>query len=392
MLPVLAFAFDYWVLPKEAFNGGFDPATTTRGTGPWTMERYQPSVGWSFKKNPNYYDAPKYPLADGLELPIIADNAQAAAQFKAKNIWWGGVPATDILSVHKDLKDTRIDLEPPATSGPSISFSWREGQPFRDVRARQALAMLVDRDTFLEVFGDLKAFQAAGAKMKGYWTAPYGAGFGAYWLDPKDSKFGPSAKYLKHDPAEAKKLLTAAGFPNGFQTTMTWVAGATYGRDWDQRAEALMSMLSEGGIKFNPNPIDYSAVWIPQYLRSQGNYDGLAMYPNGARADPGQWMGVFLASWGPNNQVAKNFPELDALITKQRGELDRNKRVALFHDIQRYCVENMVIIPQGGHTDAPSLAWKGLRGPDQYSPYGGNTYSVGVEVYPYYWADDSLRG
>lgn len=393
LIPVLAFAFDVWILPKEAFNGGFDPATTMRGTGPWTLERYLPSVGWSFKKNPNYYDAPQYPLADGVEIPIVTDTAQAEAQFKARNIWWGAVPATDILSVYGGLKDqTRIDLEPPPVTGPAISFSWRENSPFRDKRVRQALSMMIDRDTFIEVFNDLKKFQAAGVKMRSYWTAPYGAGYGPFWLDPKDSAFGPSANNYKLNIDEAKKLLTAAGFPNGLETTMTWVAGSTYGRDWDQRAETLMAMLSRGGIKVNANPVDYSAVWVPQYLRAAGNFDGLAMYPNGARGDPGQWLGVFLSSAGANNQVGKMFPELDALITKQRAELDRQKRIAVFHDIQRWCADNMPVSPQGGHTDSPSLAWKGLRGPGIYSPWAGNSYSYGVELYPYYWIEDSLRG
>jgi peptide/nickel transport system substrate-binding protein len=393
LIPVLAFAFEVWILPKEAFAGGFDPATTMRGSGAWTLERYQPSVGWSFKKNPNYYDAPQYPLADGIEIPIITDTAQAEAQFKARNVWWGAVPVTDILTVHNGLKDqTRVDLEPPLVTGPSISFSWRENSPFRDKRVRQALSMLIDRDTFIEVFNDLKSFQSAGVKMQSYWTAPYGAGYGPFWLDPKSSEFGPSANNYKLNIDEAKKLLTAAGFPNGLETTMTWAAGSTYGRDWDQRAETLMAMLSRGGVKVNANPVDYSAVWIPQYLRKQGDFDGLAMYPNGGRGDPGQWLGVFLSSAGANNQAGKMFPELDALINKQRQELDRQKRIAVFHDIQRWCAENMPVCPQGGHTDSPSLSWKGLRGPDIYSGWAGNQYSVGVELFPYYWIEDSLRG
>jgi peptide/nickel transport system substrate-binding protein len=396
LLPSLNFWGGLWILPKEAHGGGLDPKTDMRGSGPWTLEKYTPSVGFSLKKNPNYYAAPQYPLMDGVELPIISDTAQAEAQFKAKNVIWGEfnstvVPVTDILSIQSGVKDTRIDLGAPDVTGPSISFSWREGQPFKDERVRQAISMLIDRDTFIEVFYDLKNFQAAGVKMRGYWLAPYGAGYGPFWLDPKDAKFGASAKYLTYDVGEAKKLLAAAGHPNGFETTMTFVAGTTYGADWPQRAEALASMLAKGGIKASLNPIDYTSVWVPQYLRAHGDFDGMAMYPNGARGDPGQWLFVFLHSAGANNQAGTNFPDLDALIEKQRRELDRDKRIEIFHDIQRYCTAHMVIAPQGGHTESPALSWKGLHGPDEYHPWPGNQ-SFGVELVPYFWTDDTLRG
>ncbi|MGE3597815.1 MAG: ABC transporter substrate-binding protein [Dehalococcoidia bacterium] len=392
LLPVLAFPFNFWILPKEAFAGGFDPATTMRGTGPWTLESYQPSVALRFKKNPNFYDAPKYPLADAIDVPIIVDNAQAIAQFQAKNLYWGGVPVIDIASLHKDLKDTRVDLDPPTTSGNSISFSWRESNPYRDKRVRQAISMLIERDTFIRLFNDVEAFESAGVKLNTYWNSPLSAGFGPFWLDPKSDSFGESGKNFKHNVAEAKKLLAAAGYPDGFEAPFTFVAGTTYGRDWGQRAEALMSMLSQGGIRTKANAIDYTSVWIPQYLRSQGDFDGMAMYPNGARGDPGQWVGVFLASSGANNQSGKMFPELDSFIEKQRGELDRDRRIAVFQDMQRWCGENMPIVPQAGHTEVPGLSWKALHGPEQYSAWPGDSYSSGVDLYPYYWLEDSLRG
>ncbi len=132
-------------------------------------------------------------------------------------------------------------------------------------------------------------------------------------------------------------------------------------------------------------------MWVPRFLRAHGDFDGMAMYPNGARGDPGQWLFVFLHSAGANNQAGTNFPDLDALIEKQRKELDRDKRIEIFHDIQRYCTEHKVIVPQGGHTESPTLSWKGLHGPDEYHPWPGNQ-SFGVELVPYFWTDDALRG
>ncbi len=198
LLTTLASRFGLWILPKEAFSGGFDTKTEMRGSGPWLLEKYTPAVGFSFKKNPNYWES-GHPLLDGVELPVVMDTAQAEAQFKAKNIHGGpalgggAVSETNILTFKKDLKDTRIDLHAPQLIGPTLAFGYREGSPFRDKRVRQAVSLLIDRDTFIEVFTNLKAFQDAGVKMKGYWATPLSAGWGPFWLDPKGSAFGPHA-------------------------------------------------------------------------------------------------------------------------------------------------------------------------------------------------------
>lgn len=395
LLPSMNFWGGFWVVPKEGLTGGFDPATTVRGGGPWLLERYQPSVGLTFRKNPNYYDAATTPLADGVDLPIIQDTAQVAAQLKAKGIYFGvggrggAIPSSDMLTLKRDIRSTRIGLMAPTVEGPCISFSWRESNPYRDKRVRQAISKLIDRDTFIDLFNDVRNFQSAGVDMQAYWNTPLSGGWGPYWLDPKDAKFGPAASNFQFDVAEAKKLLAAAGYPDGFETPFTFVAGASYGRDWGQRAEALMSMLAKGGIRCRANAVDYTSIWIPQYLRNQGDFDGLAMYPNGTRGDPGQWLFVFFASGGANNQVAKNFPELDALIVKQRQELDRTKRISVFHDIQRYFAEHVPTAPQGG-TEVPVLIWEGMHGPDEYQGWSGGV--PGAELYPRYWLDDSLRG
>jgi ABC-type transport system substrate-binding protein len=335
------------------------------------------------------------PILDGVDLPIITDQGQAEAQFRARNVHGGpglGGPAvseTNILPFSRDLKDTRIDLMPQNVLGPTIAFGYRDNM-FKDVRVRQAVSMLIDRDTFIEVFTNYKAFQAAGIKMTPKWATPLSAAWGPYWLDPKDSKFGASARNYKLDVAEAKKLLAAAGHANGFETPFTFISGAQWGRDWSQRAEALMSMLAKGGIRAKANSVDYNSVFIPQYLRSAGDFQGLAMQRTGSRGDPGQFWSVFFSSTGGSSQVGKQFPELDELINKQRRETDMARRVAANHDLQRYFAENMPAAPMGGHVEEPVLTWKGLKGPDGHFIWPGG--DLGAEAYPAYSLDASLRG
>src|SRR5262249_37068241 len=102
LLPAIAFNFGLFLLPKEAYSGGYNPQAEMRGSGPWMLDRYERSVGFYFKKNPNYYGQPDAPLLDEVQLLVIPNAAQAEAQFKAKKVFMDGVPPVDILSFNKD--------------------------------------------------------------------------------------------------------------------------------------------------------------------------------------------------------------------------------------------------------------------------------------------------
>jgi peptide/nickel transport system substrate-binding protein len=394
LMPTLASRFGLWVLPGEAFAGSYDPQTDMRGSGPWLLERLQPSVGLTFRRNPSYYAAAQTPLLDGVELPIVVEAVQAEAQFRARNVHGGpalgggAVAAPNMLAAHRDLPGTRIDLTPPPLIGPTLAFGWRQG-PFRDVRVRHAASMLLDRDAFVDAFYNAEAFQTAGVPMRAYWHTPLSPGWGAYFLDPRGGEFGPGARLFRHDVAEARRLLAAAGYPGGLETPFTYIAGSNWGRDWGRKAEALMAMLGEGGIRCRANPVEYNGVFIPQYLRSKGDFEGLAMQRTGSRGDPGQFWSIFFSSTGASSQVGGRFPELDALILRQRREMDRARRIDLHHEIQRTFAEQMPAVPMGGQTEEPHLTWAGLHGPDELVIWGGG--DLGAEAFPHYWLDDSLR-
>ena len=161
---------DMWVMPAEAFNGGFDPAKEWRGAGPFLLTKHQPSVGYTFERNPDYYDAPR-PYVDRIEQSIIPDVAQLESQFAAKNLHFG-VPADSVVEMHKRLPGTRIDvLETPAF-GHNLGHGLRPDSPFHDVRVRRALNMLIDRKTMIEVQAEPGRMEALGVKLGSYWNTP----------------------------------------------------------------------------------------------------------------------------------------------------------------------------------------------------------------------------
>ena len=287
------------------------------------------------------------------------------------------------------LPGTRIDVLEPSTSSPNIGVGLRPGSPFLDVRVRRALNMLLDRKTIIDVISEPQKVEALGAKIGRYWGTPVNAGYGAFYLDPNGKDFGPSAQYLKFNVPEAKKLLDAASFPYTKSFPLTYTTNS-YGREWPRIAEMLQSMLQAGGVKTTLNGIDYATGWVPNYLRVKGDFEGLAMWPNGPRADVGQWLQTFHSSTGANNQSGKAYPELDKMIAAQQQIADFSKRVTAIHDIQRYMVENAISIPFIGvqGTEVVDLSWEGLRN-RQLRVWSGGVPNT--ERTPLYWLDKSLR-
>ena len=84
-LTMLGSSAALYIMPKES-DGGFDPKGDVRGAGPWVLESYKPSGGFTYAKNPNWYRT-DVPFFDKLDYPIVPEYASQLAQFRAGNIY-----------------------------------------------------------------------------------------------------------------------------------------------------------------------------------------------------------------------------------------------------------------------------------------------------------------
>ena len=138
-----------------------------------------------------------------------------------------------------------------STVGPTLSFMFFDPDPtspWKDPRVRQAVSMAINRDDLLELGYNLKKLKEAGLDVQGPWHNIIPAGETRWWIDPKGKDQGDSAKFFKYDPAEAKKLLSAAGYPDGFSTVYQYTANR-YGKLFNDIAEAQINYLNQIGIK-----------------------------------------------------------------------------------------------------------------------------------------------
>jgi ABC-type transport system substrate-binding protein len=91
------------------------------------------------------------------------------------------------------------------------------------------------------------------------------------WALPID-QLGEGARYYKHDPAEARRLLAAAGFPNGLPATVCF---ATYGStQLVDQMEMLLKQLKTVGIDAKLDQKEYGAY---QASCRVGKFDSLGI-------------------------------------------------------------------------------------------------------------------
>ena len=376
------------VVPKET-DTSFDIRGDILGTGPFILGNYTASVGATLKRNPDYWDK-DFALADQIDLPIVPEYASVLGQLKAGNIYYFAVRAEDLLSVKGEEPRISIYASDFATGAPSeLTFGvLPEGKsPFLDERVRQAVSMSWDRDLYLDTFNNVANFRSQGLPVETRWNSVVAAKWDGWWLDPQGKDFGPNAKYFKHDLPEAKKLLAAAGYANGFDTLSNYVGGPELFAD-KRTLAVLEGMAAEAGIRTKTNLIDYAKEYIP--LRdSSGQYEGWLYHTVSGAISTGisPVSAIAATYWPKSGATFKGFsasgkndksgdPQVNALIEKARVEQDVEKRRAVMFDLQRYLAKAMWGLIFPGVSTGFTMGWPALRnyavyrGPAVFSNYG----------------------
>jgi peptide/nickel transport system substrate-binding protein len=391
LLPMLGYHWYLVIQPTEA-DGKFNAKQDMRGSGPWLLDKYTPSSTFEFVKNPNWYVKDR-PFLDRINLPIVTEYATGLSQFEAGNIWNYNVNQLDVISVRKRNAGMQMLLNDAFNRTPPqvVGFGYKADSPFRDVRLRQAVSMMIDRDALIELNTSPSVFTREGFDVPQRVHTHISAGEEGRWLDPKGKELGDGAKNLALNIEEAKKLLKAAAF-EGKEVTFTYFATNRYSNAWPKQGEVLMDMITQGGIKIKPNVVDYDTEYNPRYLNGKANYDGLAMLPSSAGPDIDTHFASKYTVNGRATYIAEPLGPITELITAQRKEFDTNKRNAIIKDIQKQLAMQMAAVPVGGLSLDFALQWPYLGNRGWFLEFTGTPNGPGAaatELYPYFWLDKS---
>jgi len=192
---------------------------------------------------------------------------------------------------------------------------------------------------------------------------------GGWWLDPQGKDFGDNASYYKLDLANAKKLLSAAGFPQGFDATIRYPNSAQY--TLDRQTQPIIGFLQDLGIKVHQMPItDYTEEYIPHDRDASGAYEGMGVHSvTGGTPTLISAISSLVALHLPQSGVTFNGydvngkgdgsgdPQLISILAKAQVERDLATQKKLIQDAQRYLGKAQHILMLPGTSTGFWAAW-----------------------------------
>lgn len=207
------------------------------------------------------------------------------------------------------------------------------------------------------------------------------AGLGVYWVDPKSAAMGAASAYYEYNPSEAKKMLEAADFPFDERIPLRAIQNV-YGSDFDTTRDLTLGYLNDLGLNVYMEVEDYSSRYITQTF--VGNFDGLAYgYQTPFTGPEGYLTRPYTEN--PANHSKILDPDLIAMVEKSATEFDREARLQIIHDIQRYASDKMYYIAgQAGANQAWVANHPYVK---NYAEYITAGYGPPTETTPYMWLD-----
>jgi peptide/nickel transport system substrate-binding protein len=301
------------------------------GTGPYRYVSYTSDDRVELAAFDGYFGG--RPRNDGVVLKVVPDDIMRGLELRKGTI---DVVVNDLAPdiVHQLGQDPRLQLvESPGTDYQYIGVNMRDAA-LQDVRVRQALAHAIDRQAIVEYLRRGMATPAAGLLPSVSWA------------------FEPGVATYAYDPAKARALLDAAGYPdrgNGPRLRLSLkVSNSEFNR---LQSSVIQQDLRAVGIALDVRTYEFATLYA-DVLR--GNFQLFTLqWVGGAVADPDILRRVFHSAQTPPAGFNRGFfsdPRVDRLLDAAAatppgppGTPDESRR-ALYADVQRLIAEEQPYI------------------------------------------------
>ena len=303
------------IFAREVLEEDGDLKKRLIGTGPYILKEHTRKVRVVLQRNPDYFDTPR-PYVDEYVILSTPDSATRTAAFRTGQSDFLVLQSPSEVEAVRKTNSSAIVQALPNTMSPFGVALAQDRPPFNDVRVRRALSMAIDRqkqvDTVFEGHGILG------------WGVPY-----IYYQDtqPTAKDLGP---YWQYRPAEAKKLLAEAGYPNGFETTLFYYE---YFPQMTSQVQLVQQDLKRNlNIDVKISKLDYTT-YYGRYV--EGKWDGMAWgFQSGHAVGLDERTYVFMHSKSTKNFFRVNDPIVDELTVKLRQTADRAEQRATARRIE----------------------------------------------------------
>lgn len=332
------------ILAPEHFG---ELATRVVGTGPFAFAGAKDET-ITLRRFAGYWQ-PGLPRLDEVVFVSLLDSTVRLTALRTGEIdLMDGVPFGDI----QRLKERGgIELGAPRGGGGQYGLRLNAGRPpFNDVRVRQAVALGVDRDEWVQglTWGHGETVNQPIARSSPWYVGD---------LPPR-----------RRDVARAKAILGQAGHPQGFETSIVTYTVYPLAK---QLAEMAAAQLAEVGIRCRVEVLDSATA--TRRVRVQRDY-ALAALASIMFLDPDEAYGRYLTSDSPQNDTGYRNERVDRLLHDGRVQMDPGKRARLYSEAVHVLDDE---VPWVYGVNAPPVqAWRPrLRGYAAH-PHGGRYFSA----------------
>lgn len=322
------------ILPKHIYSqGDFNTHPNNRrpiGSGPFVFESWETNSLITLEKNESYWREERPHVAKLLYKFITDDNAaflelqrHGIDRMRLSAEQW--VNRASRKSFEEEFHKYTFYSSVDGYLGAFSWIGWNMKRPqFADKRVRQAMTMLLDRQTILDTI-----FHGLGRVVTGY-------------AFPDSPEYNKTVPHWPYDPPRAWKQLDEAGWvdtdkdgirdKDGVPLRFEWIypqGSPEYGR----MATVYKEQLDKAGIGVTLRPLEWASFLESVYKRK---FDACMMsWVSPPETDPYQIWHSSQTEKG-SNYVGFENEEVDRLIEKGRLEFDRGKRALLhqrFHEI-----------------------------------------------------------
>lgn len=209
------------VVPPEVVRryGDMSLWRVSVGTGPYILKDVIPGGSATLVKNGNYWGTDpvgpgqgnKLPYMDSVSFLTIPDVSTRLAALRTGKLDVGGVSQDDRSVFMKQRPEVLYSVSYDG-GNPRPTYMRTDKAPFNDVRVRRALMMAID---FKSIVNNLYGGNAQINTFPTVLVSEYREGY-----LPLEEAPASVQELYSYNPDKAKQLMTEAGYPSGFKTTI----------------------------------------------------------------------------------------------------------------------------------------------------------------------------
>jgi len=337
----------YLIFAREHFEGSQDRWNQQPiGSGPFMVTNFKFREVVEAVRHPKYHEKDKngiqLPYADKLTGRYYADINSRIAALRAGQVDTipDGISYLDVFNdVVKSLPDSQYVVSPHwATFQTWIMFQWNN-PIFKDARVRRALSMAIDRKAIVA--------QTVGGAGTAPTPIPYdqmGMSVAPWW-----DYLPPTAQY---QPQEAKQLMSAAGYANGFKTKFLTSSAAPPTPEVLALQKAWRDLLNVDMEIEAQDPL------VVLNTIQKKEFSDISAQGGVVATEPYALANALFGVGEPQNWGNVNDSALTSMIEKLKTATNQQERVKLAVDMnQRIFDEALQLWITGRHVYAATRPW-----------------------------------